>query len=271
MPDRVAKPLKDTFIFLALRGALALVFSIACIAAQAKPLFGTLLPHAETAHSDSLLVKEKTDEVTEADEINAAFSLGLHYERTGKGKPNSRKAIEHYRKAAERGHTEAQYRLGRLFALWWVVFGEEDEARKWLEKAAFAGMAKAKVALAYFERRVGNYEKGVALMLELEDRLNDEQRFFIYDYLEDMTLPAKGKISKTLEAAFEFVKRKANDGDAFALNVLSVSHCVGIKGHFPYDIDRAIALNKKARAGQTGLETLDRKKCESFHEIFSAN
>jgi len=243
------------------------VFSIACIAAQAKPLFGTLLLPAETGNSDYLLIKQKTDEVTEADEINAAYSLGLHYERTAEGKPDYPKAIEHYRKAAEKGHTGAQYRLGWIYAFGLGVHAEREEGRKWLEKAVLAGLDDAKMTLAHFEISGGNLEKGVAGLLELEDRLNDEDLSLIFTYLDLRTPPAKGETSETLEAAYEFVKRRAKNGDKWGLEVASIFHCIGVRGHFPYDVDQALALYKKSGKGQSAAEPLDRRTCEEFHKI----
>ena len=61
---------------------------------------------------------------------------------------NKTKAVELYRKAAEKGHMKAQYNLGLSYKLGDGVSVNRTEARKWLQKAADQGHENARKALS---------------------------------------------------------------------------------------------------------------------------
>ena len=70
-------------------------------------------------------------------------------------------AAKWYRKAADQGHAEAQYQLGRLYSVGWGVNQDEDQAALWYEKAARQGHAGASTAFAaYCARQGAAYERG---------------------------------------------------------------------------------------------------------------
>ena len=58
-----------------------------------------------------------------------------------------RKARPLFRKAAELGHAEAQYRLGYIYELGLGCAKDFQESRKWYSKAAEQGLTSAKEAL----------------------------------------------------------------------------------------------------------------------------
>jgi TPR repeat protein len=55
-----------------------------------------------------------------------------------------------YRAAAEAGHAEAQFALGRLYARGEGLPQQLEEAARWFEKAAEQGVAEAQVNIAAF-------------------------------------------------------------------------------------------------------------------------
>ena len=56
---------------------------------------------------------------------------------------NNEEAVKWFRKAAEQGHTKAQYLLGQSFVLGMGCKKNKEEAEKWLRKAAEKGHIKA--------------------------------------------------------------------------------------------------------------------------------
>lgn len=69
--------------------------------------------------------------------------LGIMYEKGLGAKKNIDRAIEWYRKAAEKGLADAQFRLGQLYYIGEDVKRDPKEAAKWLNKAAEQGVAEA--------------------------------------------------------------------------------------------------------------------------------
>jgi TPR repeat protein len=62
-------------------------------------------------------------------------------------------AVKWYRKSAERGYAEAQYRLGFLYEYGRGVPRDIKEARNWYKKAASQGDISAKTALKYLDKK----------------------------------------------------------------------------------------------------------------------
>lgn len=77
--------------------------------------------------------------------IGGFFGLGLAYE-LGKGgvEADNKKALKWYIKAANKGHTESEYRVGKL-----LIFDDGPEAEKWFLKAANKGHLGAQNNLGY--------------------------------------------------------------------------------------------------------------------------
>src|SRR5690606_11462349 len=72
---------------------------------------------------------------------------------TGDGLPkNYAKAVEWYRKAADRGNAVAQYNLGTIYRAGKGVPKNTDEAMKWYRLAAAQNYEAAKTELASLER-----------------------------------------------------------------------------------------------------------------------
>lgn len=68
---------------------------------------------------------------------------------TGEGvKKDERKAARLYRKAADKGHAEAQFNLGFMYLLGEGVQRDRSQARYWMEMAAAGGDEQAARLLA---------------------------------------------------------------------------------------------------------------------------
>lgn len=75
--------------------------------------------------------------------------IGLKYYESKK----YAKAVKWYRKSAERGYAEAQYRLGFLYEYGRGVPKDIKEAHSWYKKAAAQGDISAKTALKYLDKK----------------------------------------------------------------------------------------------------------------------
>jgi uncharacterized protein len=88
--------------------------------------------------------------------VEAQFMLGWAYEHGSANTPkNLQEAAKWYRKAADQGHAEAQYRYAYLLDKGSGVKKNPAEAAKWFRMAAEQGFAAAqvKIAQAYHEGR----------------------------------------------------------------------------------------------------------------------
>lgn len=78
----------------------------------------------------------------------AQYDLAHNYNYTFvDGTINTNKAIEWYRKAAEQGHDQAQYQLGKLYFDGLYVDKDWSKAKKWLSKSAKQGNEDAQLCL----------------------------------------------------------------------------------------------------------------------------
>lgn len=83
----------------------------------------------------------------------AAYDLALRYFRGDGIKRNSYQSIQWMRRAADRGHLEAQKALGRLYLTGLEEMGPDfREAEKWLSMAATAGDEESEKLLAEASR-----------------------------------------------------------------------------------------------------------------------
>jgi uncharacterized protein len=126
---------------------------------------GTLL--SEGAERDALLLT-----AGESGSMEAQRALGTLY-ATGDwtGPRDSARAAEWYRRAAERGHPDAQYNLGFMYLLGEGVQVDPGEGLLWLRRSAEQGDEQSLRLLADLYRK-GNY--GVAAN-ETEAQLWDER------------------------------------------------------------------------------------------------
>jgi TPR repeat protein len=78
----------------------------------------------------------------------AQFLLGHSYRRGENGVAKSREMGVHwFKKAAEQGHAEAQYELGKCYKKGKGIAENKAEAREWFRKAAAQGHKKAQEKL----------------------------------------------------------------------------------------------------------------------------
>ena len=91
-------------------------------------------------------------------------------------------AAEWYRKAAELGDTESQYRIGHMYSVGMGVPELEDEAVKWFSIAANKGHAEAQFGLGihyYCDRDDRDYEKAFRWLKKAYDQGTTDAAFLL--------------------------------------------------------------------------------------------
>lgn len=78
-----------------------------------------------------------------ANEADEARKTGLKYYNGEGVKQDYQEALKWFRKAADKGDTDAQYEIGTMYAAGDGVTADPIEALKWLRKAAAQGNADA--------------------------------------------------------------------------------------------------------------------------------
>jgi hypothetical protein len=128
---------------------------------------GQLYP--EGLERDSLLVR-----AGELGSLEAQRDLGaLHATGDWTGPHDPVRAAEWYRRAAERGHKDAQYNLGFMYLLGQGISADPTEGLRWLRCAADQGDEQSLRLLADLYRN-GYY--GVPLDLEEAERWDNQYR-----------------------------------------------------------------------------------------------
>ena len=154
------------------------------------------------------------------------------YRRNGKIK-NYEEAVKWYRKAAELGHTHAQYSLGYCYYWGKGVEKDEEEAIKWYRKAAEQGNADAQYRLGDCYGNVfggtydGNeskkwYRKAAEQYLKSAEQGNAYAQCSLgYCYL------LGNGVGYDRELAFEWFLKAAEQGNASAQYQLGECYCYG--------------------------------------------
>jgi uncharacterized protein len=84
----------------------------------------------------------------------AQFLLGNCYYDYDRGvRQDLAEGVRWWRKAAEQGHAEAQYKLAECYHYGKVVSQDPAEAVKWYRKAAEQGHEEAKKSLSFFREK----------------------------------------------------------------------------------------------------------------------
>ena len=98
----------------------------------------------------------------EMGDAKAIYSLGCYYNGGKYGFPQDRaKALEHWHRAAELGHTEAYYNIGNAYYKGNGVERDMKKAKHYYELAAMGGDADARYNLGRIEEEAGNMSRAV--------------------------------------------------------------------------------------------------------------
>ena len=138
--------------------------------------------------------------------------MGVCYERGQGVEKNYTEAVKWYRKAAEQGHAEAQYKLGFCYKYGDGVEENLTEAAKWYTKAAEQGKATAQFYLAEM------YEKGEGVDKDIAEAVkwyNEAKKSEVYAEDAQKALERLGATTTTSENEGE--NNKKYDGEIYSV------------------------------------------------------
>jgi TPR repeat protein len=143
----------------------------------------------------------------EASELEAIYQQGVEHEKRGQ----ENQAFGFYRRAAERGHLRAQYKLGQCYLYGAGVGGDEGQGLVWLKRALDGGLGRAGFVLGnhFYHRLVPNYHEAMKYFQKAVD-LGDQPSILNLATVREK-LGESGKAGETAA-----VQRAAEDGDPTA-------------------------------------------------------
>jgi len=153
-------------------------------------------------------------------------------ERANAGLPDYAATVTQYRKAADRGDTEARYNLGLLYELGNGVPQSYEIAAVWYREAASKGSLKAALKLGMLYdagRGVAQSDKlAIAQYREVIKSGNDNapERAEASKVLGDKYYQGKG-VDRDYETAMEFYTKAAGHANADAMNSLGAMYHLG--------------------------------------------
>jgi uncharacterized protein len=168
--------------------------------------------------------------IAEKGDSTAQFFMGVRFDRgEGGAQKDDKQAVVWYRKAAERGHADAQFNLGSMCYAGHGTPKDLKEAANWYRKAAEQGQAAAQYNLAIF------YEDGLVVPQSYKDaaawyRKAAEQSHATAQYNLGMLYADGRGVPQDVKEAVAWYRKAAEQGLASALNNLGTIYINGQPG-----------------------------------------
>ena len=203
--------------------------------------------HPATLKAEDIVKFEEYKKAAEQGHTNAQFRLGHCYEYGIGVAKNNEEAVSWYRKAAEQGNAFAQHYLGICYEEGVGVAKDEKEAASWYRKAAEQGDAVV-------QRNLGRcYEYGIGVA-----KNNEEAASWYRKAAEQGNAVAQRNLGRCYEKgvgvakddkeAVSWYRKAAEQGDAHAQGRLGFCHLKGI-GVVKDNKEAAIWYRKVAEKG----------------------
>lgn len=167
-------------------------------------------------------------------------------------------ATESYKKAAERGHVDAQFKVGLLVEVF-ASEGWESEAFSWYEKAAAQNHKKASLAIARFYREGISQERNLGLALstfKIAQSIKDPSSV---NFLKQLAKEEKH------EESLRLIEQKADKSNIPALVFMAKVTEEGVL--VPQDTSKAISLYQRAWEKGNRSAYLKLKDLEQSHVL----
>lgn len=204
--------------------------------------FGVYLLNGTGGAADFAKARDLFERAGKQGSVDALASLGAMYE-SGKGvDKNLTTAQDYYRQAADGGSMTGMRRLAQML----VGYGNVDEARSWLTKAADQGDTTAMVDLSrlYREGTIGGQPDYLAArqLLEKAAQAGDGQALSDLGYLYQNGLG----VPRNYEIARSWYEKSAERGNTTGMTNLGVTYEFGLS--VPQNFIEAWRLYEKAAA-----------------------
>lgn len=129
------------------------------VAPRTIEMFNEMNPMAEEKKNEDYWDLAWHAKVADYGDKNSQFLMAQAYEFGKEVEPNSRKALEFYKRAAQQNHFEACMRLGQIYTEQKWVKADTEQALFWYKRAASRGYIPAQLKLSdlYAEQENQNY------------------------------------------------------------------------------------------------------------------
>ena len=192
---------------------------------------------------DSKKAVEWTRRAAEAGYARAQINLGVCYANGTGVTKDAAEAVKWYRKAADQGNSEAQFCLGECYDKGQGVAKNEEEAVKWIRKAADQGYALAQgyIGWDYANGRgvAKDEEEAVKWYQKAAGQGNAKAQFCLGACYDE----GQG-VAKNEEEAVKWYRKAADQGEATAQNCLGI--CYAKAQGVPENEVEAVRLFRKA-------------------------
>ena len=160
-------------------------------------------------------------------DAEAQAAMGIRYYK-GEGVPvDDAKAVEWFRKAADQGHTDAQFRLGFMYENGYTGVGKDYKtAVEWLSKAADQGHADAQWKLAAMYEHGLGVGKDYKMAVDFYRKAADQGHEFAQYNLGEMYANGRG-VAKEEKMGVKWFRKAADQGHTDAQNRLGDMYYFG--------------------------------------------
>lgn len=174
---------------------------------------------------------------------NAHFELGKIYYFGRLKEQDYKKALYHFKKAAERGHASSQNYVGDIYCYGKGIPFDYTEARKWYELAENQGNKDAALNLGYIyfygDDVAKDKQKAFKYFKKSADKGNARAQYMLhYFYLRDEQF-------KNYELGRQYLQKSAEQGDVFAQKLLAKCY-IGSFDFVEDDVKFAFWMRKAA-------------------------
>ena len=188
--------------------------------------------------------------LAERGDLDALYDVAALYESGVLGRPQVKRAVAYYKRAAQRRLPAAQTRLGRLFETGAGIAANPEESIEWYRQATKRGVAEAQYNLAVAYERGVIIAPDVGLAGQLYRQAADQGLASAQYNLGRLYYHGEG-VPKDMALAVEWYGLAANAGFAPAQTNLGHMYENGI--HLARDIDAATTWY--LRAAEQGFAT----------------
>lgn len=204
---------------------------------------------------DSLKEKREKEEV-EGEDLDILFDLAMSSYFGKENYPvDSRKSFEYFKKAAEKGHREAQYMLGVLYEEEMGCGLDLQAAIKWYRKAAERGNPDAQEKMAEKNEKGQGVPKDIKEAVKWRKMAAEQGNIVAQNELGTMYLKGQGVLQSYPEAV-RWYRKAAEQGNSAAQFNLGTIYRQGM-GTIKADTEEALKwLRKAAEQGDADAQAL---------------
>lgn len=206
-------------------------------------------------NTDDELTTAELRTKAEHGDVQAMYDLGYRYfEGKDRAAKDMTAAVVWWRKAADKGHRDAQYHAAYAYSTGEGVARDEAESMKWMRKAAEQGHPDAQFSLGYdYYEGLHGLPKDPTLAIPWLTKAADQGQDQAQAFLGQAYLQGAG-VAKNEAKALELFQKGAEQDHAVAQYELGMGHAHGTLGLKTDAAAAAELLQKSAEQGLTDAQ-----------------